>query len=410
MDGSISLANFAASAPDCYHDHRLSQVFEAAAIGIALCKPDGRILEGNSTLSRLLGYKPSELAGLDPWKFHETDSGSASLLLDELIRGTRSFFVVEKSFQRRDASPFAGRMTASLARDSRGDPDFLVVLLEDLTEHARLEQQLRQAEKMELIGRLATGVTHDFNNLLTGFLIYCDLLLSKLDPADPLHQHVEEMRQAGEQGSALTQQLLSLTRKKPQPPRPISLNEVISSSESLLRCLIGEHIDLVVSLDAGISDVLADPAQIRQILLNLALNSRDAIRPGGRIWIRTRVTEFPARSQTHLCRRAVSLVVEDNGCGMSAETRAHLFEPFFTTKNPGEGTGMGLATVNRIVAEAGGEIDVASESNRGTRIEIFFPIYENQTPVANLPTASASDVPACHSQDRPQNCAGDFPC
>jgi len=405
MDGSTSLANFASPVGNYDRDLRFLQLFEAAAIGIALCHLDGRIFEGNSTLARLLGYDTDQLTGLDPWKLQQTDSGAAGTLA-ELIRGERGFLIIDRFLKRSDGSLLTGRLTASLARDAQNHPGFLIVLLEDLTEYARLEQQLRQAEKMELIGRLATGVTHDFNNLLTGFLIYCDLLLAKLDPADPLHRHVEEMRQAGEQGSALTQQLLSITRKNAQPPRPISLDQVISSSEDLLRRLIGEHIELIVALDAGLRCVLADPAQIRQILLNLALNSRDAIRQGGRIHVRTRVTEFPARSRTHICRRALSLVVEDNGRGMSAETRAHIFEPFFTTKKPGEGTGMGLATVSRIVAEAGGEIDVASEPNRGTRIEIFFPICENQPPVAKRPSASAPDVPAPQSQ----NCTGDFSC
>jgi len=375
MDVSTAFAPLAQPAPDFYRDLRFPKVFEAAAIGIALCHFDGRILEGNSALARLLGYEQAELAGLDPWKFYEGDSSAASRLPD-LLHGARDSFAAEKPCRRKDASEFWGRLTVSLARNAQHDPAFLVVLIEDATERTRLEQQLRQAEKMEIIGRLTGGIAHDFNNLLTGFLLYCDLLLSKLDPTDPLRRHVEEIRQAGEQGSALTQQLLTFARKQAPNPRPIPLNLVVSSTENLLRRLIGEHIELVITLDPAAGTVFADPAQLRQILLNLALNARDALRPGGKIHVQTRATEFSVNAEASTPRPAVCLVVEDNGCGMDPETRSHLFEPFFTTKCPGEGTGMGLATVHRIVSEAGGQIKVSTEPAHGTRIEIFFPMHD----------------------------------
>ncbi len=376
MDVSTTFAPLAPPAPDFYRDLRFPKVFEAAAIGIALCHFDGRILEGNSTLARLLGYEQAELAGLDPWRFYEGDSSAASRLLPDLLHGARDSFAVEKHCRRKDTSEFWGRLTVSLARNAQHDPAFLIVLLEDATERTRLEQQLRQAEKMEIIGRLTGGIAHDFNNLLTGFLLYCDLLLSKLDSADPLRRHVEEIRQAGEQGSALTQQLLTFARKQAPNPRPIPLNLVVSSTENLLRRLIGEHIELVIALDPAAGTVFSDPAQLRQILLNLALNARDALRPGGKIRVQTRAAEFPANAEASAPRPAVCLLVEDNGCGMDPETRAHLFEPFFTTKCPGEGTGMGLATVHRIVTEAEGKIKVSTEPGHGTRIEIFFPTHE----------------------------------
>jgi two-component system, cell cycle sensor histidine kinase and response regulator CckA len=373
MQVSTALTNFAPPLTDSYRDFRFPKLFEAAAIGIALCHLDGRILEGNAALTRLLGYDQGELAGLDPWKFHEGDS-HASELLGAMLRGGRDSFAVEKLCRRKDATEFWGRLTVSLACSSGRDSAFLIVLLEDSTERTRLEQQLRQAEKMEIVGRLTGGIAHDFNNLLTGFLLYCDLLLSKLAPGDPLRQHVEEIRQAGEQGSALTQQLLAFARKQAPRPRAIPLNLVVSSTENLLRRLIGEHIALTVSLDPTAGNVLADPPGLRQVLLNLALNARDALCPGGKIHIQTRASQFPASSQPCLPRPAVSLIVEDNGCGMTAEARAHLFEPFFTTKPTGQGAGMGLATVHRIVTEAGGQIEVASAPARGTRVEAFFPV------------------------------------
>jgi two-component system, cell cycle sensor histidine kinase and response regulator CckA len=405
MDASTSLASLAVSTRDSYYDLRSSQAFEVAAIGIAICHPDGRILEGNSALARLLGYELDELAGLDPWKFHHSGSDSSSRLLSDLVRGARHSFVIEKNIRRKNDSNLNGRLMVSLARDPQGNAGFLVVVMEDSTEHARLQQQLRQSEKMELVGRLATGVAHDFNNLLTGFLIYCDLLLSKLDSADPLHRHVEEMRQAGEQGSALTQQLLSVTRKNQQTQQPIFLNEIVSSSENLLRRLIGERVEFIVELDPAVGQVLADPAKIRQVLLNLALNSRDACRQDGKVCVRTRAAEFPVRSGTRLKCPAVSLSVQDNGRGMSPEIKARVFEPFFTTKKPGEGTGMGLATVSRIVAEAGGEIEITSEPDHGTRIEIFFPVCENQ----NSPAITAIPTPELSSPQH-QTAAGDSSC
>jgi len=375
-----STATQAAHDRESYRDLRFSQVFEAAAIGIAICHFDGRILEGNAALARLLGHEPEELTGLDPWQFHSADSTGGSRLLAELLHGERDSFAVETPCRRKGASEFWGRLTVSLARNAHRDPAFLLVLLEDATARKRLEEQLHQAEKMELVGRLTGGVAHDFNNLLTGFLLYCDLLLSELEPGHRLRRPVEEIRQAGEQGAALTQQLLAISRKHMPEPRPVSLNAVVSSTEDLLRRLIGEHIALAVTLDSATGLVFADPAQLRQILLNLVLNARDALKGGGgKIQISTQATRFPANFDPGGPRPTVSLVIEDNGSGMDAETRAHLFEPFFTTKQPGEGTGMGLATVHRIITEAGGAIEVASEPGRGTRIEVFFPVHEPST-------------------------------
>ncbi len=386
------------------------------------------------------------------------------------MRGEREWFEIDKLCRRKDGSEFWGHLTVSLGRDAHRH--FLIAMLADATERKRMEERLRQAEKMEVIGRLAGAIAHDFNNLLTGILLYCDLLVAGLKGCglendglennglgnaalgsggmEPgrLCQHVEEVRMAGEQGAALTRELLAIARKQAAEPHPIQINEVVASSKNLLRRLIGEQIELVVmldpvldsaldpALDSGAGLVLADPAQLRQILLNLVLNARDALPRGGMITLSTQAVEFPgevskagftdalppeghvpqglkpaflqdlngtaealhpSRRNPRLPgapavphpkpiyenssgkagpvtrRRAVSLVVKDNGCGMDAETRARLFEPFFTTKQPGQGTGLGLATVQRIVREAGGMIEVESEPGRGTSIAVFFP-------------------------------------
>ena len=418
------------AARDYEGDLRFQAMFEAAAIGIGICRLDGRILEANPALSRMLGYSQQELTGTHAGELyperrfeigHELrrplDPGNLSQderLLGELMRDERGSFEMEKRYRRKNGSELWGHLTVSLARDARRQPAFLIAMLADATEHKRVEEQLREAEKMEVIGRLAGGIAHDFNNLLTGILLYCDLLTAGLEniglesgrlesggfetnglethgfethgfERSELRQHVEEVRMAGEQGAALTQQLLAIARKQAALPSPIPINKIVASTENLLRRLIGEQIELVVVLDGALDSaldscagfVLADPAQLRQILMNLVLNARDAMPQGGKIGLSTRAAEFPGEASSNaepgIARRAVSLTVKDNGCGMDAETRARLFEPFFTTKKPGGGTGLGLATVQRIVNEAGGMIEVESEPGQGTSIEVFLP-------------------------------------
>ena len=400
-------------------------MFEGAAIGIGICRLDGRILEANPALSRMLGYSQQELASahareLFPELRHDISPGNSSpdecrpdeRRVGELMRGERDWFEIDKLCRRKDGGEFWGHLTVSLGRAARRH--FLIAMLADATERKRLEERLGQAEKMEAFGRLAGGIAHDFNNLLTGILLYCDLLIAGLKScglenvglqnvglensrsgnaalgsdgmeAGRLCQHVEEVRMAGEQGAALTRELLAIARKQVAEPRPIQINEVVASSKNLLRRLIGEPIELVVlldpALDSGAGLVLADPAQLRQVLLNLVLNARDALAQGGTITLSTRAAKFPeastgglsSKSEGESRRRAVSLVVRDNGCGMDMETRARLFEHFFTTKKLGQGTGLGLATVQRIVSEAGGTIEVESDLGRGTSIAVFFP-------------------------------------
>ena len=421
------------AARDYDRELRFQAMFEEAAIGIGICQLDGRILEANPALSRMLGYSPQELAGTHAGDFfpevhpelhreigreiYPDNFSPDERLLGELMRGERGSIEIEKRFRRKDGSDLWGHLTVSLGRDARRQPAFLIAMLADATERKRVEEHLREAEKMEVIGKLAGGIAHDFNNLLTGILLYCDLLSAGLESGrlanggwesrgletSELCQHVEEVRMAGEQGAALTHQLLAIARKQAAEPRPILINEIVASSENLLRRLIGEPIELVTALDSGAGRVLADPAQLRQILMNLVLNARDAMPQGGKIRLITRAAEFPRESPGEVSsnaepgrvRRAVSLAVKDNGCGMNAETRGRLFEPFFTTKNPGKGTGLGLATVQRIVSEARGIIEVESEPGRGTCIEVFLPAVEysdERSSIEELSTAASAPV------------------
>jgi two-component system, cell cycle sensor histidine kinase and response regulator CckA len=364
---------------------RFRAMFEGAAIGISICNLDGHMLECNPALARMLGYSRHELVGMHPRELHPGDFEQDEILIAQLMSGARDSFELDKRYRRQDGSYIWGHLTVSTVRAADHEPKFLIAMLEDTTERRRVEEQLREAEKMEVIGRLAGGVAHDFNNLLTGILLYCDLLSTALDPDTRLRQHVEEVRMAGEQGAALTQQLLAIARKQVPQPRPILVNEIVASTENLLRRLVGEQIELVTVLGARLGKVLADQAQLRQVLLNLVLNARDAMPHGGRITVRTEAADFPGDSQCGDGRprpsseaklRSVSLSVEDTGCGMDAATRARLFEPFFTTKQPGHGTGLGLATVRRIVDESQGVIQVRSEPGHGTRIEVFLPVLQ----------------------------------
>ena len=411
-------------------DPLFQAMFEGAAIGIGICRLDGGIVEANPALSRMLGYSQQELAGahareLYPELHRGIPAGNGSpnaKWLGELMRGERHCLEIDKLCRRKDGSEFWGHLTVSLGHDARRH--FLIAMLADATEHKRVEERLLQAEKMEMLGRLAGGIAHDFNNLLTGILLYCDLLLAGLksgglqnrvlenqgledaglgsggmEPGQ-LCQQVEEVRLAGEQGAALTRELLAIARKQTAEPRPTPINEIVASTKTLLQRLIGEQIELVIILDPALGSetglVLVDPAQLRQILLNLVLNARDAMPQGGTIRLSTQATELPeasaggfsSESEGENRRRAVSLVVSDNGCGMDVQTRARLFEPFFTTKKPGQGTGLGLATVERIVGAAGGTIEVESEPGQGTSIAVFFPAIESLTEGPSLARSS----------------------
>lgn len=405
-------------------DRQFLQLFEAVPAGIAICSFDGRILEANSSLASLLGYDRTELPGIDLFSLPPTQSQGAESPesqscqppsttkdcspLSQLLRGERDFFTIDKPCRRVDGSHLWAHLKVALARRSRGNPAFLVVLLEDATAHQQMQERLRQAERIEVIARSAGGIAHDFNNLLTGILLYADLMLSELDTESRARHYADEVRRAAEQGAALTRQLLATARKQPLDPRPVAINEIVASTEDLLRRLIGEPLTLVTALDPATGLVLFDPGQLRQILLNLVLNARDASRPGGTIRVSTRPSQLPAQpANSH---PGISLIVEDDGCGMDAETRARIFEPFFTTKRAGEGTGMGLATVQHIVLEAGGRIEVDTVPDRGTRIEVFLPALAPDWNVASL----APHTLDTHALDshlfEVSNRKGDTPC
>jgi two-component system cell cycle sensor histidine kinase/response regulator CckA len=246
-----------------------------------------------------------------------------------------------------------------------------------LAERLQLEAQLLQAQKLDGIGRLAGGVAHDFNNLITVIAGYAQLALDELPDDDPLRDAMAEIVRAAMHGGNLTRQLLAFSRRQISQPRDVKMNDVVGDFEKMLRRLIGEDIEVVLSLQPDAGSLLADPYQIEQVIMNLAINARDAMPNGGKLYIETSLFEAPA--ELSLLRIGVAagtyvqLAVSDTGSGMLPEVKEHIFEPFFTTKEPGKGTGLGLSTVYGIVTQCGGSITVESEPGHGSTFRMFFP-------------------------------------
>jgi signal transduction histidine kinase len=255
----------------------------------------------------------------------------------------------------------------------------------------RTEAQLRQAQKMEAVGRLAGGIAHDFNNLLTTILGTSDLLLEELPKEKRWREDVEEIRKAGDRAASLTRQLLAFSRKQVTEATTINLNDTVGSVGSMLRRLIGEDIELVTRLDPGLGMIRADPGQVEQVLMNLAVNSRDAMPSGGVLIIETANARLDGDRDLTAgipAGQYVMLAVSDNGVGMDAETQSHIFEPFFTTKEQGKGTGLGLATVYGIVRQSGGYVSVYSEPGVGATFKIYLPAVEDVPTAQLVPVAS----------------------
>jgi len=294
---------------------------------------------------------------------------------------------------------FPALIDATAVRDADGRVIYYAVNVQDLTERRRAEEQVRQAQKMEAVGRLAGGVAHDFNNMMMIIMGFSDFLLNNLERADPRWADADEIRKAAERAMHLTRQLLGFGRQQLVARHVLSLNEVVSGMERMLRPLLGEDIRLGTRLSVGLGGVEADYGQMEQVVMNLALNARDAMRGGGRLTIETLDIDLP---EGYGYRQVgidippgpyVMLLVSDTGHGMTPEVKARLFEPFFTTKPATQNTGLGLATVYGIVVQSGGYIWVDSEPERGTTFKICLPRVEPEDELAQLPVESSRPRP-----------------
>jgi PAS domain S-box-containing protein len=319
------------------------------------------------------------------------DAAQAKRLFNE-ARKTNRFYVTEHRIRRRDGKVIWIQARNRLFLDVAGKTRYLSGVFFDITERKTLEDQLIQAQKMEAVGILAGGMAHDFNNLLTAIMGYSDIMLMDLKEEDPLRHSAREIMKAADRGASLTNKLLAFSRKQILQPRVINLNAIVADIEKMLKPLIGEDIELVTHIPGDLGLVKADPGQVEQILMNLAVNARDAMPQGGKLVIETEdvyLDEEYAGSHAGVSPgQHVMLAVTDSGVGMDAETMAHIFEPFFTTKESGKGTGLGLAMVYGIVKQSGGHIWVYSEPGQGTCFKIYFPIVEEGETVAAQPVLS----------------------
>jgi PAS domain S-box-containing protein len=359
---------------------RLVAILEATTDVVAITGTNRRLLYLNRAGRNLLGIGMQE--DISAWSLHDFCAPSVRRLLDESIARAvcDSTWSGEMTLRSRTGAEIGVSQVMLAHKSPAGAFEFLSTIARDTTERQRLEEQLRQAQKMEAVGRLAGGIAHDFNNLLCIITGYSTLVADGLPSDEPLREFVAEIKKAAERASSLTQQLLAFSRKQMRVPRVLNLNTLITDLDKMLRRLIGEDIELVATLGANLHPIKADQGQIEQILMNLVVNARDAMPRGGRLNISTANIELDAATLRDTPEGTpgayVRLEVSDTGCGMDKEVMAHLFEPFFTTKGQGKGTGLGLATVFGIVKQSGGHIQVTSEPKQGATFRIYLPRFQ----------------------------------
>ena len=357
-------------------EERYRLLVENSADMITLLDGQGRITFASPSITRVLGYPPAEVVGRRIRDFvHEDDVHLLASAMDAALAQGSTPLITGLRFRHREGGWRIVEGSASRLVEPDGSVG-LVTTGRDTTERVQLEGQLHQAQKMEAVGRLAGGVAHDFNNLITVILGYSNLLLDQLGDDHVLYQEVDEIKRAADRAAALTQKLLLFSRKQVLSLHPVDLNPILDGMGDMLRRLIGEDVELSLKLAADLGPTRVDPGQVEQIVMNLAVNARDALPQGGRIVIETANVEMDsgfARRRAVQPGAYVMLAVSDTGVGMDAATQARLFEPFFTTKEPGKGTGLGLSTIYGIVRQCGGNIFVYSEPGHGSSFKIYLP-------------------------------------
>src|SRR5579859_3358854 len=358
-----------------------------APYGICRCDSTGQILDANPAFLEMLGYSASdELIGQHIYSLYsDTDHWFA---LADFFRSSAPFKGLTAEWKRKNETTTVVRVSGRAVTNGRDGGVVFELFTEDVTERRALEQQLRQAQKMEAVGRLAGGIAHDFNNLLMVISGYSEFLLERLGDEPRLRGPAQEIASAAERASSLTRQLLAFSRKQMLAPRIVNLNDVATENLKMLTRMIGEDIDLVLVPGSSLWPVRADAGQIEQVIMNLAVNARDAMPSGGRLTIETsNVTLDEEYAHFHAPLRPgdyVMVAISDTGAGMDTETQSHIFEPFFTTKGT-KGTGLGLSTVYGIVKQSGGYIWVSSEVGRGTTFKIYLPrVASPEEPAAHV--------------------------
>jgi PAS domain S-box-containing protein len=392
---------------------RYEHIVQQANDIILLSDANGRVVEANERAVEAYGYPREEIIGLEISAFTPpAELAGFQARMREIRQG--GSVIAEADHQRKDGSVFPVEIS-SQAVVSEGK-SYLQAIIRDLTERKKAEEalrerdeQLRQSQKMEAVGQLAGGIAHDFNNLLTAILGYGDLLLAGDELAEPAREDIEQIKRAAERAAGLTRQILAFSRRQTMRPQVVSLNEVLANMEPLLGRTLGEDIDLVSLPDPDLGHVEVDVHQFEQVLMNLALNARDAMPHGGRLTLETANVELDEQySHTHpevAPGKYVMLAVSDTGLGMGEETASRIFEPFFTTKGPGEGTGLGLATVYGTVKQSFGSISVYSEPGKGTCFKIYLPLtaatVETREQAIAEPTTPKGDETVLVVEDEP---------
>jgi PAS domain S-box-containing protein len=372
----------------------------SAAFGICRCTLGGRFLDVNPALITMLGRGSVEdLLKLDVRR--DVFVNSAELdRLDEDCRRTGSLNGVEVQWKRKDGRVIIVRLSGSAATSTDEPEEVLELIAEDITDRRQLEEQLRQSQKMDAVGRLAGGVAHDFNNLLMVINGYTEVLLEQLEAGSAMHQKVQSIQQAADRAATLTRQLLAFSRKQLLELKVVDVNTVVGDMERLLRPLIGENIELVTRFSTETGHTRADAGQLEQVIMNLVVNAKDAMPEGGKLTLRTADVTVRADFSEHRFiqpGRYAVISVSDSGHGMDKETQSRIFEPFFTTKEKGKGTGLGLSTVYGIVKQSNGYVFAQSQPGTGTTFYVYLPRVEDSAEELSPAKSQPNEVGGCET-------------
>ena len=357
-------------------------VVEYAPYGIYRARADGRFLQANPALQKMLGYASNQEIFAKNLKTEIFRHEAEYTRLTEILTRSEQIKDIEVEWKKQDGAPITVRCSGRRVNDAHGSLAYFEVFAEDVTEKHALAKQLQMAQKMEAIGRLSGGIAHDFNNLLGVIIGYAGVLKKALGEHGALQEHAVEIEKAGQRAASLTRQLLAFSRQQVLTPAVLDLNTLAADLEKMLPRLLGEDIQISMELSHDLRKVKADRTQIEQVILNLAINARDAMPSGGHLRIATSNADLDQLyTWNHPGSKVgsyVLLTVADTGIGMNSETLAHIFEPFFTTKEPGKGTGLGLATVYGIVKQSNGYIWVESAPGKGATFQVYLPQHAGE--------------------------------